>query len=74
MRNAYDRSGCVREQDLSYSVMSNSTKGEKVALLKNLTGCFSPQQMSALVRSHATKQIRIATKKTGHKSKPSDMS
>jgi hypothetical protein len=37
-------------QDLTYTVLSNSNKGEKVALLKNLTGCFSPGQMSALVR------------------------
>lgn len=36
-------------QDLTYSVMSNSNKGEKVSLLKNLSGCFSPRQMSALM-------------------------
>lgn len=37
-------------QNLTYTVDSSKKRGEKVSLLKDITGCFSPYEMSALVR------------------------
>ncbi len=36
-------------QDLSYSVPSNSKKGERATLLNNVSGFFEPGQMAALM-------------------------
>jgi hypothetical protein len=40
---------CGILQDLSYSVPSNSKKGERATLLNNVSGFFEPGQMAALM-------------------------
>ena len=45
------RSGTRPAQDLTYTVNNSAKRGDKLALLRDVSGFFLPGQMSALVRA-----------------------
>ena len=47
-------------QELTYTVNNSARKGEKLALLRDVSGFFLPGQMSALVRSPVAKILTRA--------------
>lgn len=54
-------------KNLTYTVDSSKKRGEKVSLLKDITGCFSPYEMSALMGSSGSGKTTLLDTISGRK-------
>jgi hypothetical protein len=51
-----------RAQSLTYSVPSNTQKGEQAVLLNDVSGFFEPSAMTALARRFSHRTQRLASR------------